>query len=165
MQTQNINIAGLINRSRRFKYEWMKATSGNVSFVTEHDIKRLRSYFESMRAYIAFSQSQPTLDLPETAGGRNIELGAGPEVRKVENESINDMLELWNILEHELAHSQSSRLAARLLEHDHGRALAIIQNMENFLEEYIVKILPLDLPESSPMQQGVGAGRQGINPS
>lgn len=162
MQTQNLDIAGLINRSRRFKFEWAKSASGNVSHVSIHDANRLRSYLKSMAAYIDFFQMQPQLDVPEYHGGRVIELGDGPTIQKVENESVNDLIELWTLLETELVNCQSSRLAVRLIDPDLLRVNAILEKMSNFLEQYMINILPLDLPESSPMRDGVGAGRTGI---
>lgn len=161
--TQNINIEGLISRSRRYKEEWRRSQSGNVSHVSSFDAKRLESYIGSMHAYIDFFQSQDDLDTPEAHGSGVIDLGEpSPEV-KVENEAVNDILSLWRLLEVELVNCQSSRLTGKLISHDEVRVRAILKQMSNFLNDYMSKILPLDLPESSPRRAGVGDGLRGIN--
>jgi len=161
---QNHDIAGFIRRSRRFKYEWAKSQSGNASAVSEADAQRLRSYLDGLRAYKQWFQSQPILDLPESHGGRVIELGEGEALAMPENEAVVDIMQLWDLLEIELLSSQSARLAARLIGPDETRVDSLLDKMQRFLDDYISRALPLDLPESSPLRQGVGAGRRGINP-
>jgi len=163
-QVQNMDVAGLVRRLRRFKYEWAKSASGNASYVSQADGDRLRSYLEGLRAYLLWVQGQPNLDLPESHGGRVIDLGEPENLPKVENEAVVDIMRHWDILEEELVNSQSSRLASRLLEPDLIRANALLERMANFLDDYIMRIQPLDLPESSPLREGVGAGRTGLNP-
>lgn len=163
--TQNHDIAGLCRRARRFKYEWAKSASGNVAAVSQFDADRLRSYLGGLRAYVSWVQSQPELDLPETHGERMYDLGDMEKLPQVENEAVVDMMNLFDVLELELMSSQSSRLHSKLISHDERRLLTLMDKMERFLEDYIMQIQPLDLPESSPLQAGVGAGRTGIKVS
>lgn len=162
-KTMNHDIAGFVRRMRRFKYEWAKSASGNVAFVSEADADRLRSYLRGLLAYKAWFQTQPILDLPETSP-REIDLGEAEQLAMPENEAIVDIMEHWDILEYELIHSQSSRMPARLISHDERRADQLLEKMSRFLEDYIMQIQPLDLPESSPLRGDVGPGRRGLNP-
>lgn len=160
----NHDIAGFCRRLRRFKYEWAKSASANVAFVSDADAERLRSYLNGLIAYKAWVQTQPVLDLPETSP-REIDLGEPAPLSAPENEAIGDVMQLWDILEHELINSQSSRMPARLISHDERRVDMLLEKMSRFLEDYIMQVQPLDLPESSPLRGDVGAGRLGINPA
>jgi len=161
-EIMNLDIDGTLARSRRFKKEWLKSVSANSADIKSFDADRLRSYIASLRAYIKFYQVQPPMDVPEFHGSRFIDVGPLPETPKVENEAVNDMSSLWDVFEIELINSASARSAFSLNEHDERRALALLDRMERLLEDYMVKILPLDLPESSPMQAAVTDGDLGI---
>ena len=163
--TKNLDIVGLVNRLRRFKKEWAKSVSANGAMVNNHDALRLRSYLAALNSYIDFFQAQPVPDVPEYHGDRSYDLGEAELFGSVENESVNDMMELWNILEIELMNCQSSRTSFGLLDHDEKRSRAMLGRMQRLLTEYMEQALPLDLPESSPMRDSVSDGQLGINPT
>jgi len=162
--TKNLDVVGLISRSRRFKKEWQLSASANGSYLNTADANRLRSYLDSLLAYIKFFQAEPELDVPEYHGAREFDLGSVGESIPVESESVNDLMKLWDMFEIELASCQSSRRSFRLISHDEKRTIDILDRMRRFLEDYMVQVLPLDLPESSPMAASVPDGRTGINP-
>ena len=159
--TYNHDIAGIVRRMRRFKYEWAKAASGQASFVSNADGERLQSYLDSIRSFKKWCQSEPDLDLPESSP-KTHDLGEAEVVPLPDNEAVVDVMNLWDLMVHELMHSQSSRMPARLIEHDERRLDALLDKTERFLKDYISNILPLDLPESSPLRGSTGLGRTGV---
>lgn len=157
----NIDVAGLVRRMERFKYELEHCVSANGSEVKAADLKRIRSYLDALVAYTDHVVAQPQLDLPETSP-RAIQLGELGMPMATENESIQDLLHLLTLARDELVNSQSARDASGLKSFDHDRLVAMATKAYNFLDNYVATFTPLDLPESSPMTAQTPAGRQGI---
>lgn len=162
--TLNHDISGLVRRLRRFAYEVQKSQSANVSAFKGADADRLRSYLNGLRAYKQWMQAQPILDLPESSP-REIDLGEAEALPAPDNEAVADLMEHFRLIEVELVNSQSSRNPSRLISHDENRFDALVNKMERFLDDYIMQIQPLDLPESSPLKGHTGQGRTGIGMS
>lgn len=161
MKVYNYQIAGLIRRLRRFRYETVKATSSGLAHVNEHDLRRAKSYLMAASSYLDWIVSQPQLDLPESSP-REIELGEAEKLDMPENESLVDMMEMYNLFEVEMGHSQSARLGDSIVTHDEKRARDLIAKMEAFLVNYVETVLPMDLPESAPLREQTGPGRTGV---
>jgi len=164
MQVNNHDIAGLQTRINRFIEECFKCVSSGTSQVNMFDQARMNSYLDSVDAYHGWVTSQPQLDLPETHP-RPIELEGDPKINDVENESVNDMIRLMGICRDELIHSQSAREASGLNKFDSARLQSVVTKCRAFMVDYVGKVTPLDLPESSPQAEQSGPGRKGINPS
>lgn len=160
-QTCNTDIFSLVRRINRFIVEMTKSQSSAVSQTMPFDVTRVTSYTNSLRSYVAWVVAQPLLDLPET-GPQWIDLPKSPEIPAMENESVYDICTLFEIMRDELANSQSARLSTNMIQHDHARFLAIVSKIENLVTQYIAVSEPLDLPESSPLAESTGVGRQGI---
>jgi len=158
----NMDIAGLVRRLRKFKYEINKSQSAQVTAFRPADATRLQSYLDTLAQYISWMQQQPLLDLPESAP-KDIQLGEPEVLGAVENEACADLIEHFSVLEIELVNSQSARNSNRLIMHDQQRAEALLQRMDLFLKDYISQIQPIDMPESSPMTAHTGPGRTGLN--
>lgn len=161
MQVYNYQIAGLIRRLRRFRFETVKAASSGLAFVNEHDMRRANSYLTAAVSYLDWVVSQPQLDLPESSP-RLIELGEPEKVDMPENESLTDLMVMYDLLETEIGNSQSARLGDSIISHDEKRFRDIVSKMNLFLQNYVTPILPLDLPESAPLRAQTGAGRTGV---
>jgi hypothetical protein len=157
----NHDVAGIHRRLNRFIVEMIKSVSNAGSLMNEFDQKRLASYLNAMKAYVAWVTGQPALDLPETSP-RPYSLDANPVYDLVENESVVDVVRMLELVRDEVVHSQSARNAAGLTKFDEARLLAIVTKVENFLASYIATVTPLDLPESSPMRTAATAGKLGI---
>ena len=114
-----------------------------------------------MRAYLLWVTSQPELDLPET-GPRPTELPVSPVIPMIENESLYDVATLFELARDELAHSQSSRMSSNLIGFDAARFTAILDKADKFIDEYVVLVDPLDLPETSPAQEMQSKGLVGV---
>ncbi len=157
----NHDIAGLCRRINRFIVELHLSVSSGVHEVNEFDQARLQHYLAAARAYRDWVVGQPHLDLPETHP-RPIEIGPDPDVSAVENESVRDVINLMELCRDELVNSQSARYPAGLIKFDDARAMSIIEKCQKFLDEYIAKVQPIDMPESSPSQPMSGPGATGI---
>lgn len=157
----NHDIAGLHARINRFIEEVKYSESSGGSQVTSFDQTRLATYLNAVDGYREWAIGRPPLDCPETHP-RAIELGANPEIVDLENESCNDVIRLLTIGRDELTNSQSARLSSNLTPFDNARLVSIIQKIRLFLSDYIAKVTPLDLPESTPQAEQSGPGRTGI---
>jgi len=111
--------------------------------------------------YVDWVVSQPQLDLPESSP-RVIDLGDPEKLDMPENESLLDLMTMYELLEAEIGNSQSSRLGDSLISHDEKRFRDLIAKMRAFLEDYVKNILPLDLPESAPLRAQTGDGLKGV---
>ena len=157
----NHDIVGLYNRINRFLEEIHKSSSSLVSEYNEFDMIRSKSYLTAIDRYHDWVVAQPQLDLPETSP-KEYELLPPPEVGRVENESVNDLLRIFTLTRDSLINAQSARKPAGLESFDSARLRAITSKARKLLEDYVEPITPLDLPESSPQAPSSGAGRTGI---
>jgi len=157
----NQDVYGLIRRLRRFRYETVKADSSGLADVNQFDIARAQSYLTAVKTYLDWVVNQPQLDLPETAP-RAFELPSREDLPMPENESLVDLMHLYDSLEEELANCQSARHGTGVISHDEQRVRAIVTKMENFIANYVQPTQPLDLPESAPKREMTGEGRKGV---
>jgi len=158
----NHDVVAYVARLDRFMEELHKSASSGVSEMNVFDQTRLQTYISALRALKAHQESQPQLDLPESHGNFKWEVGAGPQLEGVENESINDALRLLKTARFELVNSQAARVGAGWNEHDSLRVNSYVDKIESLLTNYIQVATPLDMPESSPFAERSGSGRLGI---
>ncbi len=163
MNVFNDDVAGIYRRTNRFIEELQKSSSANVTDVNEFDQDRIITYLNSLTVYLNWVMSQPLLDLPETHP-KTLELEEPPVLLLVENLMIKDLIRLFERGRDEMINSQSARNASGLISFDNVRIRAVIEKAQKYLSDYVQKVIPLDLPESSPMAPDTGAGRTGINP-
>lgn len=161
MKVFNYQIAGLIQRLRRFRFETVKAASSGLAHVNEHDMRRAEAYLNAAETYLNWVVSQPQLDLPESSP-REIDLGDPEKVDMPENEALVDLMRMYDLMEVEIGNSQSARLGDSVISHDEKRVRDLIAKMRAFLLDYVAQVLPLDLPESAPLRPQTGAGRVGV---
>lgn len=155
----NHDIVGIHNRFVRMIFELKKATSANSSGWNQFDADRCRQFITDIRSRVDWTQKEPEIDLPETHPTQ-FELRPLPDLPEVENEDSNDMIRLCVLGCQELEKSASSGDPARLNKFDHRRCMAIVDKMESLLENHIVKVTPVDRPESSPRAPGITPGRK-----
>ena len=159
MIVQNMDIAGIVRRIRRFKEEVHKCNSSNLSHTTAKDLERFFSYLNALVQYFDWMVSQPQQDLPESHP-TDFDLGVGEEFPLPENEALADLIHQLDALEAELGFSQSARMHSSIMPPDETRFREIVSKVEAFLKNYVEVIQPLDLPESSPQRAATGAGRR-----
>ena len=161
MIVNNMDMAGVISRMRRFRFETVKAVSSGVANVSAADVTRLKSFTNAVTQYLNWVVSVPTMDLPESSP-QEYDLGETDKLDMPENEALVDLMRLWDVAEFEMGNSQSARNATGIISHDEQRIRDIISKMEAFIDGYIANVQPLDLPESAPFRPNTGSGRTGI---
>lgn len=161
MQVYNYQVAGLIRRLRRFRYETVKAASSALASVNDADFTRAKSYLNAAGMYVDWVVSVPQLDLPESSP-RIIDLGEPEELPLAENEALIDLMTMYDLLELEIGNSQSARMGDSMISHDEKRVRALLEKMDLFLDNYVSAVLPLDVPESTPKRAQTGPGRTGV---
>ena len=160
-QTFNHDLVGIINRFHRIMEELHKSQSSGQPGMISFDQDRLAQYLAEQESQINWVMSQPDMDLPESHP-TPFELDPMPDLTRVENESINDIIRLCKLGCIELENSQSARRSAKLNKYDHSRCMSLITKIKNYLADHIATSTPSDLPESSPRTANSGSGRMGI---
>ena len=159
----NFHVRFLADKVHRFGVELIKSQSANDSQMKPADRTRLSSYLDSVDFAVNWIGSLPELDLPETSPREYVCEDFPAEV-DAENEAINVACDILRACYLETVNGQSARRAAGMSPHDIKRVRDVVSHCRNFLTEYVTNALPLDLPESSPMEENTGPGRTGINP-
>jgi hypothetical protein len=157
----NGDVYGIYLRMNRFLEELWKSASSSVPYMSKADQTRLEKYLDSIDAYVAWVQAQPELDLPETAPKEYALTPKCPWTR-VESDDIDDILRQFDDSIEELINSQSARQPCKLITYDEQRTTAYVEKMRRFLLDYIQKVQPLDIPESSPRDVPAGTGKGGV---
>jgi hypothetical protein len=159
--TYNTDVFGLVRRINRFIEEVFKGQSSGVSKTSPFDVTRAQSYVTALRGYHDWVINQPELDLPETSS-RPLTLPVSPTIPPIENESLYDLSVLLEIARDEISNSQSSRLSSGLIGFDSTRFIGILDKIDAFIDNYILVIDPLDLPETSPQHPMAPGGNTGV---
>lgn len=157
----NHDIKGLYDRMNRFIEEMIKSVSSGTSQMNAFDQARLLTYLGHVRSFQAWCESQPLLDLPETAP-REYVLKPEPVRPDIESDDIESIVELMCLARDEIINSQSARDPSGLNKFDSLRLKSVVDKIEKFLNEVVQVSSPLDLPESSPMTPMSGPGRSGV---
>lgn len=160
-KTCNTDIYGFVARGNRFIMEIAKAQSSGVSGTIPFDVERAKSYVSGLRKYVAYFTAQPLLDLPKT-GPTEIDLPVKAVIPRMENDSSYDLCTLISLAVDEISDSESSRLPTNLLSFDKIRVTALLDRMDNFIDNFIIVVNPLDTPETSPSVPSTGQGVRGI---
>ena len=160
-EVKNSDIVGIYDRMNRFIIEVEKAASADVSDMVLFDQERLASYLDAVDRLHAWVIAEPQLDTTESTS-LTYTLEPPPEVVNVENESINDVIRMLVRARTDLINSQSARKPSGLDPADSKRLTAFIEKVRSFLQDYIAETVPLDLPQSSPMESRTGPGQRGI---
>ena len=159
--TRNHDVLGICRLISRFIEEVYKSGSNDVPEMTAADQARLQSYLDNLRSYTSWVQDQPTLDTPKSTP-REFPVEAPIPFIRVENEAINSILILLSTAHWEMLNSASSRGSNKLESFDQIRLTALIDKTESFLNNYVKKSTPVDMPESAPSQKVSGPGRLGV---
>jgi len=148
----NHDLCGIVTRLNRFITELIRSNSSNVSTTTGADSTRALSYLNSVDKYLDWVMSQPQLDLPQTSHNAPWPVWPVEPVPTIENEDIEDLLRMFLVAHAEMVVCESSRMASGLSKFDETRLRLIVTKARNFLENYVSKVSPIDLPASSPME-------------
>ena len=158
MIVQNMDIAGLVRRIRRFKQEIHKSNSAGLMFTTDKDLERLNSYLAALGEYFDWMVAQPMQDFVKWHP-TDIDLGDSTMMPMIENEALQDLLQMFQGLETEIGLSQSAGMHTSIMQPDETRFREITEKMQSFVDNYIAVVQPLDTPESSPKVALSGKGK------
>ena len=158
----NPDVRGIHSRMNDFIIEMNRSGSGSSSHFSAFDVKRLASYLDSLDGYVAWVVSMPQLDLPKIHP-REYPLEPNPVIVDIDNQDALDVVRMLLVARDELTNSNSARQSSGLIVYDQERFTAIIARVRAFLNDYIGKVNPLDLPESSPERAIAPAGQRGVS--
>ena len=157
----NLDVTYLADKIARYAGEVQMSVSSNVAFVNEFDMGRLQNYLDDIDAAIAYVTAQPQLDLPESHPMMNA-IQPFPAMRDMESDEWDHVIRLMRSGYIELVNSQSSRLGAGLMPFDARRVSALVAKTRAWLNDYVSKRSPMDLPETSPQQVMSPPGKLGV---
>ena len=157
----NLDVTYLADKIARYAGEVQMSVSSNVAFVNEFDMGRLQAYLDDIDAAIAYVTAQPQLDLPESHPMMNA-IQPFPAMRDMESDEWDHVIRLMRSGYIELVNSQSSRLGAGLMPFDARRVSALVAKTRAWLNDYVSKRSPMDLPETSPQQVMSPPGKLGV---
>lgn len=157
----NLDVTYLADKIARYAGEVQMSVSSNVAFVNEFDMQRLQDYLTDIDAAIAYIINQPQLDLPESHPMMNA-IQPFPAMRDMESDEWDHVVRLLRSGYIELVNSQSARLGAGLMPFDARRVTALVAKTRQWLDDYVSKRSPMDLPETSPQQPMSPAGKSGV---
>jgi len=160
-QTYNIIVGGMVDRLNTYIEEMQKSQSANLVDFNVHDKTRLKSYLTALVEYIDWAVGQPMLDLPETSP-QLVSMNPFPVIQEHENPMITDVVRLLCRLRDEMVNSQTSRQSTGFVKHDEVRARSIIKFTNDFMDNYVEKVSPVDLPETVPSAPVTGPGKTGV---
>lgn len=157
----NLDVTYLADKLARYAGEVQMSVSSNVAFVNEFDMARLQAYLTDIDAAVAYILNQPQLDMPESHPMLH-PVEPFPEVRNLESDEWDHVVRLLRAGYIELVNSQSARLGAGLMPFDAKRITSLIAKTRQWLNDYVSKRSPMDLPETSPQQAMSPAGSAGV---
>ena len=159
----NHDTAALCRSVRRISAELYKSVSSGTSGMNSFDQARCKANVAASRSLLAWVNSQPDLDLPESHPNA-LEVSDPAKYPAVESDSINLALDICYACEVEILNSSSAREAAGMNKFDSGRLGATLDKIDSLVDKHIAIAEPVDLPESSPSEPLSGAGAKGTNP-
>lgn len=147
--TCNMDIASLCRRLDRIVVEITHSNSAPLTTVLEADLVRIRKYLQSAQSIADLAAKKPQEDWVKS-GSLPMPLPAAPGVPAMENDDMWDLAQKVDSLRFEIANSNSSRAPSGLEEPDKIRFDAIVKACEVYIDGHMVKLKPMDYPESAP---------------
>lgn len=157
----NLDVTYLADKLARYTGEVQMSVSSNVAFVNEFDMARLQNYLTDIDSAVAYVLNQPQLDMPESHPMLHT-VQPFPPMRDLESDEWDHVVRLLRAGYIELVNGQSARLGAGLMPFDARRITALIAKTRQWLDDYVSKRSPMDLPETSPQQAMSPAGKAGV---
>lgn len=163
-EVNNLDIAGLLERVSRARYEVLKSGSANIDDIRDADRARIDTYNSEAKSYASYIAGEPQQDYvasyPETY---EVNYMVTEEMTVIENLGLRDLDRLYEKVLVEISNSQSARYPSGFKEQDKERFDSYMERIESLLTNHLDKINPLDLPESSPSEKSVTDGFLGVN--
>lgn len=156
----NAEVSGILDRIVRFAKEIQDSPSASTNTVSTGDQGRWGSYLDAIDSYHDWVLSLPEQDLVKT--DMTYRVDDFPELTLVDNESAEDIYRFLQQMWRELCRSRSAALPSGLNKFDSKRLRDNTSKARLFIQNYIAKTDPLDLPQSSPQFPHAPAGNVGV---
>lgn len=148
IQTGNLNVRFVYEQYQVFLEEVAHSITSGAPATLSHDADRWLSYISALRAYTTYWQGKLFLDWPVTHG-KNYELGSPlePTCTFKSNQAACDLATLVINARDELVVSATAKdLPMHFLPQDLARQQSYWTSMEDFINEFMLVVQPLDEP-------------------
>jgi hypothetical protein len=157
----NVHIAMLVRLIDRAIIEVTKSQSAPGSGVRQADAERISSYMDEMESFVRFSSRLPETDTPKSHP-LPVQFDAPVALPRIENDSMWLLAQMLDTMRIEVGQSASSRQPNGWWKPDLPRVQKYIEDVRVFMNEHVLKVTPVDNPESSPREQVQPRGKMGV---
>lgn len=157
----NIHIAMLVRLIDRAIIEVTKSQSAPGSGVRSADAARITSYMDEMESFVNFSSRLPETDTPKSHP-LPIEFDPPVSLPRIENDSMWMLAQMFDTMRIEVGQSASSRQPNGWWKPDLPRVKKYIEDVREFMANHVLKVTPVDNPESSPRELVQPRGAMGV---
>jgi len=162
-EVNSLDMAGLLERMDRARFEILKSASANVDDIRTADRQRIDAYLAEAQSYADYVAAEPEQDYPESYPDViTVDYRVTEEITKVENLGIRDVDRIFRTAIVEMSNSQSARLPSGFKAQDKVRFDSYIARITSLLTKHLDNVNPLDLPETNPSEASITDGRLGI---
>ena len=161
MESHNPDLVGMDALYNRILEECYHCNSGSQNEINEHDMERNESFIAALRYKLDYLEGLDELDTPKVHP-RTYQTRADAVIGLVENEAINELMNKYEVARDELRNSASARAGSGIKGFDLTRQRALLDDIENYLTQYVANATPLDFVESSPRRAVAPKGKTGI---
>lgn len=152
---QNLDIIDLTHRIDAYIEELANCASATRMETSEHDLRRAEAAIDHWEKRFEVYVGAPELDLPKFHP-EPLRVPTPPEIRRIENRDLQQLINVWAALRIELVFSDSSERATSFKAADAARVRDVIAKLRQIIET--IKSSPeIDLPDvnkQTPPAQG-----------
>ncbi len=141
----NLDILDLVHRIDSYLREIANCASATRNETSPHDSGRAMSMVERFVTRLESYAGDPELDLPKYHP-ENLRVPQPPELNRIENADLSQMLYLWAALRIEIAFSDSAERSTGFKDADIGRYMPMLEKMADFVQS-IEDSPEIDLPD------------------
>ena len=142
---QNMDILDLCNRIDTYLLEVNRCASATRHETSDHDSKRMIDIVERFKSRFEHYKGEPELDLPKYHP-KPLQMPAAPELNRVENNDLQQVINVFVALRIEVAFSDSAERASGFKGADAKSIDVVIEKLEK-----LVKLIDdedeIDLPD------------------
>jgi hypothetical protein len=159
--TYNVHIAMMVRLIDRAIIEVTRSQSSPGSGVRSADADRIEQYMAEMESFVNFSSRLPETDTPKSHP-LAVQFDQPLELPRIENDSMWLLSQMLDTMRIEVGQSASSRQPNGWWKPDLPRVTKYIEDVRTFMAQHVMKVTPVDVPESSPREQIQPTGRLGV---
>lgn len=156
-KVQNLDVANLCAFAMRGIEELGNCASATRDQTNEHDLKRAQDFLGSFSARFDVAASAPELDLPKYHPHSTV-FSKWPTLKNsmpLQNADLQGLVNIWQALVVEMAHSDSAERSTGFSTADKGRVEAVLTKIGQQIQT-IEGDPEVDLPDASDQAAGGG---------